>query len=85
MNGSWINVGCTGGTGGVCGTVSAAFLALVSVVFVVLVRKDAHDHAIWTGVVVPHPVVTDHHHRHSLELILFEAQVTEIVVVRKSL
>ena len=28
-----------------------------------------------------HPVVTDHHHRHSLELVLIEALVIEIVVV----
>ena len=43
--------------------------------------KDAHDHAIWTVVVVSHPVVTDHHHRHSLELVSVEAPVIEIVVV----
>ena len=36
-----------------------AFVALVSAAFMMLVRKDAHDHAIWTVVVVSHPVVTD--------------------------
>ena len=38
--------------------VSAAFVALVSVALVVLVREDAHDHAIWTVAVVFHPQVT---------------------------
>ena len=56
-------------------------MALVWVAFVVLVRKDAHDHAIWTVVVVSHPVVTNHHHRHSLELVSVEAPAIEIVVV----
>ena len=56
-------------------------MALVSVAFVALVRKDVHDHAIWTVVVVSHPVVTDHHHRHTLELVSVEAPVIEIVVV----
>ena len=56
-------------------------MALVSVAFVVLVHKDAHDHAIWTVVVVSHPVVTDHHPRHSLELVSVEAPVIETVVV----
>ena len=54
---------------------------MVTVAFVALVRKDVHDHAIWTVVVVSHPVVSDHHHRHSLELVFVEAPVTEIVVV----
>ena len=58
-----------------------AFVALVWVAYVVLVRKDAHDHAIWTVVVVSHPVVTNHHHRHSLELVSVEAPAIEIVVV----
>ena len=49
--------------------------------FVALVRKDVLDHAIWTVAVVPHPVVTDHHHRHSLELVLVEVPVIEIAVV----
>ena len=61
--------------------VSVAFVALVSVAFVALVLKDAYDHVIWTVVVVSHPVVTDHHHRHSLELVSVEALVIEIVVV----
>ena len=61
--------------------VSATSVTLVSVVFVVLVRKDAHDHALRTGVVVTHPVVTDRHHRHSMELVFVEAEVIEIVVV----
>ena len=61
--------------------VSVAFVPVVPVVFVALVRKDAVDHAIWTVVVVSHPVVTDHHHRHSLELVSVEAPVIEIVVV----
>ena len=61
--------------------VSAAFVALVSVAFVVRVQKDAHDHAIWVVAVVSHPVVTDHHNRHSLELVSVEAPVVEIVVV----
>ena len=61
--------------------VSEAFVALVSVAFVVLVREDAHDHAIWTVVVVSHLVVTSHHHRHSSELVLVEAPAIEIVVV----
>ena len=59
--------------------VSAAFVALVSVASVVPVQQDAHDHAIWT--VVSHPVVTDHHHRHSLELVSVEVPVIDIVVV----
>ena len=58
-----------------------AFVALVSVAFVPLVREDAYDHAIWTVVVVTHPVVTDQHHRHSLEWVSVEAPVIEIVVV----
>ena len=61
--------------------VSAASVALVSVAFVVLVQKDAHDHAIWTVAVVSHPVVSDHHHCHSLELVSVVAAVIEIVVV----
>ena len=61
--------------------VSAAFVALIPVAFVMLARKDALDHAIWTVAVVPHSVVTDHHHRHSLELVLVEVVVIEIVVV----
>ena len=44
----------------------------------VLVQKDAHDHAIL--IVVSHPVVTDHYHCHSLELVSVEAPVMEIVV-----
>ena len=35
----------------------------------------------WTVAVVPHPLVTAHHHRHSLELVSVEARVIEIVVV----
>ena len=58
-----------------------AFVVLVSAAFVVLVQKDAHDHAIWTVAVGPHPVVTDHHHCHSLELVSVVAPLTEIVVV----
>ena len=61
--------------------VSAAVVALVSVAFVAFAQKDAHDHAIWTVAAVSHPVVTDHHHRHSLELVSVEAPVIEIVVV----
>ena len=61
--------------------VPVAFVAVVSVAFVVLVRKEAHDHAICTVVVVPHPVMTDYHHRHSLELVSVEVPVFEIVVV----
>ena len=49
--------------------------------FVALVRKDVLDHAIWTVTVVSHPVVTDHHRRHSLELVSVEAPVIEIVCV----
>ena len=49
--------------------------------FVALVRKDVLDHAMWTVAVVSHPVVTGHHHRHSLELVSVEAPVIEIVVV----
>ena len=52
----------------------------VPVAFVALAREDVLDHAIWTVVVVPHPVVTGHH-RHSLELVLVEAPVIEIVDV----
>ena len=38
--------------------VPVAFVALVSVAFVALVRKDAHDHAIWTGdVLVEAPAI----------------------------
>ena len=62
--------------------VPVAFVALVSAAFVALVRKDAHDHAIWVVVGVSQPVVADHHHhRHTLELVLVEAPVIEIVVV----
>ena len=61
--------------------VSAAFVALVSVAFVVLVQKGADDHAIWTVAVVSHPMVTDHHHCHSLELVSVVALVIGIVVV----
>ena len=50
-------------------------------VFVVLVQKDPHDHAIWIVAVVSHPVVTDHHHCHSLELVSVLAPVIEIKVV----
>ena len=46
----------------------------------VLVRKDVHDHAIWTVVVVSDSVVTDHHHRHSSEFVSVEAPVIEVVV-----
>ena len=49
-------------------------MALVSVASVVLVQKDAHHHAIWTVAVVSHPVVTDHHHCHSLEFDLAETK-----------
>ena len=49
--------------------------------FVALVRKDVLDLLIWTVAVVPHPVVTDHHHRHPLELVSVEAPVIEIAVV----
>ena len=49
--------------------------------FVTLVHKDVLDLANWTVAVVPHPVVTDHHHRHTLELVSVEAPVIEIVVV----
>ena len=55
-------------------------VALVSAAFVVLVRKDAHDHAIWTVVVVSHLVVTDQHHHH-LELVFVEVPAVKIVVV----
>ena len=61
--------------------VPVAFVALVSAAFVALVRNDVHDHAIWTVVVVSHPLVTDHHHRHSLELVLVEVPVIWIAVV----
>ena len=54
---------------------------MVPVAFVALVRKDVLDHAIWTVAVVPHPVVTGHHHGHSLELVLVKVLVTEIAVV----
>ena len=54
---------------------------MVPVAFVALLRKDVVDHAIWTVAVVSHPVVTDHHHRHSLELVSVDALVIEIVVV----
>ena len=54
---------------------------MAPVSFVALVRKDVLNHAIWTVAVVSHPVVTDHHHRHSLELVSVEAVVFEIVVV----
>ena len=54
---------------------------VVAVAFVALVREDVHDHEIWTFVVVSHLVVTDHHHRHSLEFVSVEAPVIEIVVV----
>ena len=56
-------------------------VALVSVAVVAFVRKDVHDHAIWTVVFVSHPVVTDHYHRHSLEFDSVECPVLEIVVV----
>ena len=65
---SWITIGRIGGTGGVCGTGIGGVCGVVSVAFVVEsrhwwrlwrwyrcvcgVRKDAHDHAIWTVVVV---------------------------------
>ena len=52
--------------------VPVSFVAPVSAVFVALVREDVLDHAIWTVVVVSHPMVTDHHH---------QALVIEIVVV----
>ena len=61
--------------------VPAAFVALVLVALVALVRESVLDHAIWTVVVVSHPVVTDHHHRHSLELVLVEAPAIEIADV----
>ena len=54
---------------------------VVPVAFVALVREDVLDHAIWTVAVVSRPVVTDHHHRHSLELVSVEVPVKEIVVV----
>ena len=56
---------------------------VVPVAFVALVRKDVRDHSIWTVAValVSHPLVTDHHHGHSLELVSVEAPVIEIVVV----
>ena len=38
-----------------------AFVAIV-----MLVHKVLLDHAIWTVAVVSHPVVTNHHHRHSI-------------------
>ena len=41
---------------------------LVPVALVAFVREDVLDHAIWTGAVVSHPVVADHHRHHSLEL-----------------
>ena len=44
-------------------------------------REDVLDHAIWTVAVVSHPVVTDHHRHHSLELVSVEALVMEIAVV----
>ena len=45
--------------------------------FVMLVRKDAHDHAIWTADDLSHRVVTDqHHHRHSFEVVFAETKVT---------
>ena len=56
-----------------------ACVALVSVACVAIVRKDVLDQSIWTVVVVSRPVVTDHHHRHSLELVSVEAPVIEIV------
>ena len=56
-------------------------MALVSVAFVMPVRKDAHDDAIWTVLVVSHPVMIDHRHRYSLELVSVEALEVEIVVV----
>ena len=52
-------------------------MALVSVAFVALVREDVLDHAIWTVAVVSHPVVTDHHHRHSSEFVSVEVPVME--------
>ena len=61
--------------------VSVAFVALVSVAFVVHVRKDAHDQAIWTVVVVFHPVVIDHHHRHPFGLVVVQAPGIEIAAV----
>ena len=62
--------------------VSAAFVALVSAAYVALVRKDAHDQAIWTGVVVSHRVVTDQHlSSSSLDLVFVEVPAVKIVVV----
>ena len=54
---------------------------LLAVAFEGFVREDALDHAIWTVAVVSHPVATDHHRHHSLELVSVEAPVIEIVVV----
>ena len=59
----------------------SAFVALVSVAFVVLVRKDAHDHAIWTVVVVSHLVVADHQEDEEEHQ---EHQRREILVVLES-
>ena len=39
------------------------------------------DHTSWTVAVVPHPVVTDHHHRHPLALVSVEAPVEIVVVI----
>ena len=54
---------------------------MVPVSFVPLVRNDVFTHTMWTVVVVSHPVVTDHPHRHTLDLVSVEALVIEIVVV----
>ena len=44
-------------------------------------HEDMIAQATWTFAVVSHPVVTDHHRHHSLELVSVEALVIEIVVV----
>ena len=70
MAGGWI---CCSPGGGATGWAAAGRHVEVQV--------EVLAHAIWTSAVVSHPVMTDNHHRHSLELVSFEAPVIEIVVV----
>ena len=54
---------------------------LVLAIWIFVVFLWSTGLAIWTVAVVPHPVVTGHHHRHSLELVLVKVLVIEIAVV----